>query len=186
MNPENPWKTLDSKTVYENPWIRVREDRVVRPDGQPGIYGVVETRGATGVLALTEEMEVWLVGQYRYPMEAYSWEIIEGGTDPGETPLAAIQRELREEAGLEAERWAPLGGELHLSNCHSSERGWLFAAAGLRHVPAAPDGTEVLALRRVPFPEAVRMVMDGEIRDAMSIIAILTADRLLREGKTLA
>ncbi len=184
MSENNPWKTLDSRVVYTNPWITLREDRVIRPDGAPGIYGVVDTRIATGVLALTADMQLVLVGQYRYTMNEYSWEIIEGGTDPGEDPLAAIQRELREEAGLTADRWEPIGGELHMSNCHSSERGYLFVATGLHEVGAEPEGTEVLALRRVPFDEAVRMVTAGEIRDAIAVIGILLLDRLLREGRT--
>ena len=183
MNPEqNPWKTLGSRVVYRNPWITVREDEVIRPDGLPGIYGVVETRIAAGVLALTPEMELCLVGQYRYPMNEYSWEIIEGGTEGAESPLDAIRRELREEAGLEAARWTQIAGGLHLSNCHSSERACLFTATGLTDVGADPDGTEVLALRRVPFNDAVRMVMDGEIRDALSVMGILLLERRLREG----
>src|SRR5690606_11888068 len=128
---KNPWKTLDTKVVYENTWIRVREDVVVRPDGKPGIYGVVETRLAPGVAALTPENEVYLVGQYRYPMDSYSWEIIEGGSDDDESALDAAKRELREEAGLEASHWEALGPEIHLSNCHSNERGYLFLATGL-------------------------------------------------------
>ncbi len=184
MPESNPWKTLDSRIVYTNPWITVREDQVIRPDGAPGIYGVVETRIATGVLALTPDMRLYLVGQYRYTMEQYSWEIIEGGTDPGESPLAAIKRELREEAGLTADHWVAIGGETHMSNCHSSERGRLFVATGLHEGEAEPEGTEVLALRCVPFQEAVRMVTAGEIQDAFSVIGILLLDRLLREGKT--
>jgi len=131
-------------------------------------------------------MQLVLVGQYRYTMNEYSWEIIEGGTDPGEPPLAAIRRELREEAGLTADRWEPIGGELHMSNCHSSEKGFLFVATGLHDVDAEPEGTEVLSLRRVPFAEAVRMVTDGKIRDAISVVGILLLDRLLREGRRFA
>ena len=110
MRTENPWKTLESRLVYSNPWISVREDQVIRPDGQNGIYSVVETRIATGVVALTPERDVYLVGQYRYPTEMYSWEIIQGGADEDEEPLAACKRELQEEAGLIAKDWTPLGG----------------------------------------------------------------------------
>ncbi len=177
---KNPWKTLDSKVVYENPWIRIREDAVVRPDGKPGIYGVVETRLATGVIALTPENEVYLVGQYRYPMDCYSWEIIEGGSDDNESALDAAMRELREEAGLEAAHWEALGPEIHLSNCHSNERGYLFLATGLIEVEASPDGTEELVIRKVPLAEALAMVDSGEIADAMSIMALLRLDRAQR------
>ncbi len=170
---KNPWTTLGTRVVYRNPWITVREDEVLRPNGSPGIYGVVETRLATGVLALTPEDDCYLVGQYRYTMDEYSWELIEGGSDPGEDALAAAQRELREEAGLTARDWQPLGGEIHLSNCHSSERGYLFVARDLEQVAATPDETEDLQLRRVPFREALAMVDRGEIRDSISIMGIL-------------
>lgn len=180
----NPWTTLSSKVVYENAWIRVREDQVLRPDGNPGIYGVVETRLATGVVALTPEEEIYLVGQHRYPFDQYSWEIIEGGSDDEESALDAAVRELREEAGLEAEHWEPLGPEIHLTNCHSNERGYLFLATGLREVGANPDGTEELALRKMPLAEALAMVDSGEITDAMTIMALLRLDRARRTQST--
>ena len=122
MTPKNPWKTLSSRPIYENPWLRLREDQVIRPDGKEGIYGVVDTRLAVGVIALTPEKEIFIVGQWRYPLNRYSWEIIEGGGDPNEDGLVTAKRELKEEAGLVAETWRTLGGEVHLSNCFSSER----------------------------------------------------------------
>lgn len=179
---KNPWTRIESKVVYENPWIRVRHDDVLKPDGKPGIYGVVETRVATGVIAITEEQEVYLVGQYRYPTENYSWEIIEGGADHGEDPLVAIKRELKEEAGLKAEQWEQLGSEVHLSNCFSAERAYLYVARGLTEVTSEPDDTEVLSVRKVPLAEAFRMVDAGEITDAMTIIGLLRFDRYLRAG----
>jgi 8-oxo-dGTP pyrophosphatase MutT (NUDIX family) len=184
MSERNPWKRLDSRTVYTNPWMTVREDRVIRPDGKEGIYGVVQTRIATGVVAITPQLEVVLVGQYRYPTDVYSWEIVQGGTDEGEEPLTACKRELQEEAGLIAVSWSPLGGEVHLSNCISSEIGFIYLAEGLTHTEAAPDGTEVLRLMSVPLREAVRMATNGEIVDAVSIIGILLAERrLVSEGR---
>jgi len=180
-DPErNPWKTLSTEVKYKNPWITVREDQVIRPDGHPGIYGVVETRVATGVLALDDHDALYLVGQYRYPMGCYSWEIIEGGAEPGEDPVVACKRELREEAGLEAAHWEPIGGEIHLSNCHSSERGFLYVARGLTHVGDDPDGTEQLQIKKVPWNEAVSMVERGEITDAFSIMGILLYDRRVK------
>lgn len=185
MSEENPWKTLSTKAIYQNPWISVREDQVIRPDGMPGIYGVVETRIATGVVALTETDDIYLVGQYRYATEMYSWEIIEGGADHGEEPLLAAKRELAEEAGLEAAEWSQLGGELHLSNCHSSEVGYLYVARNLKQVPSNPEGTEVLKIKKVPFQEALADVYAGKIVDAMSVIGILLTDKQLKERGTL-
>jgi len=183
MSTKNPWKTLGSSIVYRNDWIVVQEDRVVRPDGEEGIYGIVKTRLATGVVAMTPEQEIYLVGQYRYTMGEYSWEIIEGGNDPGETALEAAQRELAEEAGLAAEHWQPLGHEIHLSNCHSDERGYLFLATGLSPRQAAPEETEILQLKKVPLTEALAMVDRGEIKDAVSIMGLLTLDRLRQAGQ---
>lgn len=181
MSTENPWKTLESRLVYSNPWISVREDQVIRPDGQNGIYGVVDTRIATGVVALTPDRDIYLVGQFRYPTKMYSWEIIQGGSDEDEEPLAACKRELQEEAGLVAKEWTPLGGEIHLSNCVSSEKGYIFVAEGLSETQASPDGTEVLQIKRVPLREALRMAQSGEIVDAMSIIGIFLAEKWLQD-----
>ncbi|MDD2941371.1 MAG: NUDIX hydrolase [bacterium] len=169
----NPWKTLSSREVYRNPWIRLREDQVIRPDGQPGIYGVIEAKKASGVLVVDNDGLIVLVGQYRYTMECYSWELIAGGTEPDETPLVAAQRELREEAGLIAHDWRPLGHELHLSNCFSSERAYLFLARDLTATESSPEGTEVLQIRRVSFAEAQAMVLSGAIQDAMTVIGLL-------------
>lgn len=185
MSEENPWRTLESREVYKNPWIRVREDQVIRPDGAPGIYGVVETRIATGVVVLTPDGQTVLVGQYRYPTENYSWEIVEGGADHGEDPLVAIKRELKEEAGLIARHWEVLGDEVHLSNCFSAERAWLYLAEELEQTTSSPEGTEVLQVRTVPFDEAIRMVERGEIKDAMSIIGLLRAERALAQRRAL-
>jgi 8-oxo-dGTP pyrophosphatase MutT (NUDIX family) len=176
---ENPWKTLSTRNIFTNDFLSLREDIVIRPDGAEGTYSVVDTRIATGVVALTPANEIYLVGQYRYTTDIYSWEIPEGGTDPGEAPLAAIQRELREEAGVVARSWEPLGGELHLSNCITSERGYLFLATDLEEVGNNPDGTEQLEVKKLPFSEALAMVDSGEIVDAFSIIAILRAARRL-------
>lgn len=182
-NEPNPWRTLSSRLTYANAWMRVREDQVRRPDGAPGVYGVMEpVRVATGVVALTDDRHVWLVGQFRYPTNVYSWEIIEGGADPHEEPLAGAQRELREEAGLLASDWRPLGGELHLSNCLTSERCHIYLARGLRHVSAQPDATEVLRLARVPFERALGLVDSGAIQDAVSVIGLLATERLLRRA----
>lgn len=167
----NPWKCHSSRVVYENPWITVREDQVTRPDGQPGIYGVVQPRIATGVVAFTPDRQVYLVGQYRYTISRYSWEIIEGGSESHESALQAVQRELEEEAGLRAASWEQLGGEIHLSNCFSSEVAVLFIAWDLTPVTARPEGTEELEIRTVPFATCLELARRGEITDAMTLLA---------------
>ena len=182
MSTHNPWKTLSSRIVYQNPWIRVREDQVIRPDGNPGIYGVVETRIATGVVALDDQRQVYLVGQYRYATDVYSWEIIEGGSEESETALAAAMRELREEAGLVAEEWIQLGDEVHLSNCHSSEFAVFFLARKLRQTESSPDGTELLQIKKLPFSDALQMVDAGEVKDAMTIIGLIRASQFLKRA----
>jgi 8-oxo-dGTP pyrophosphatase MutT (NUDIX family) len=180
MKTDNPWTTCGSRVVYKNAWITVREDDVIRPDGEKGIYGVVDTRIATGVIAVTPEREVYLVGQFRYPTNVYSWEIIEGGTDPGEDAMLGAQRELKEEAGLIAKNWRQLGGEIHVSNCFSSEIGFIYLAEDLTQTSADPEGTEVLQIKKVPFTECLHMVDSGEIKDAISIVGILRAERFFR------
>jgi 8-oxo-dGTP pyrophosphatase MutT (NUDIX family) len=169
----NPWRTLKTRVVYDNPWIRVREDDVIRPDGEPGIYGVVHYKNrAIGILPIDDEGYTWLVGQYRYTLDSYSWEIPEGGGAEGEDPLEAAKRELREETGLDARTWRTLA-RAHLSNSVSDEAAIIFLATDLIPGEAEPEGTEKLELMRVRFDEALRMVIDGEITDSMSVIAIL-------------
>ena len=170
----NPWTTLDSQPVYDNPWISVREDSVLRPDGSPGIYGVVHFKNrAVGVLAVEEDGSIWLVGQYRYPHDRYSWEIPEGGAPEAESAEDAARRELREETGLVAEHWEPLGQEIHLSNSVSDESGTLFRASGLTRGPSEPEATERLHVRRVCWTEAMELLRNGEITDSLSVIALL-------------
>jgi 8-oxo-dGTP pyrophosphatase MutT (NUDIX family) len=169
---DNPWKALATKTVYDNPWISVREDAVVRPDGELGIYGVVHYKNiAVGILAL-EGQEIYLVGQYRYPLNSYSWEIPEGGCPDGEDPLTAAQRELEEETGLRATNWSKLG-EAHLSNSVSDEFAVWYLATGLSQGVMRPEGSERLIVRRVPLTEAFEMARDGRITDALSLLAIM-------------
>ncbi|HEY9775585.1 MAG TPA: NUDIX hydrolase [Planktothrix sp.] len=169
---DNPWKTNGSKVVYDNAWIRVREDNVIRPDGKPGIYGVVHYKNkAMGVLPIDDEGCTYLVGQYRYTLNQYSWEIPEGGAPEGEDPLEGAKRELLEETGLVAKEWKLLS-KAHLSNSVSDEEAILYLATNLTRGPANPEGTERLEVKRVPFEEALDMVARGEITDAMSMIAI--------------
>jgi 8-oxo-dGTP pyrophosphatase MutT (NUDIX family) len=179
----SPWTTLTSREVYRNPWIRVREDTVRRPDGSPGIYGVVTTALAVGVLALTDADEVVLVGQWRYTLDAYSWELVEGGAHDGEDSLTAAQRELREEAGYAAARWERLGGDLAVSNSVTDERAELWLATDLTPVPAAPEPTEDLTVRTVPLDEALALVDRGELTDVLTVVGLLTLDRRRRSAR---
>ncbi len=167
------WTTLESRLVYENPWIGVREDQVLRPDGLPGIYGVVHYKNkAVGVLPVDDDGHVWLVGQHRYPFDAYSWEIPEGGGPEGEDPEETALRELREETGLVAGR-IELIARSHLSNSVSDEVAYLYRATELTRGESEPEGTERLQVRRLDWPEALAMLMDGRITDSMSQIALL-------------
>ncbi|MDZ4835075.1 MAG: NUDIX hydrolase [Candidatus Melainabacteria bacterium] len=172
MKLTNPWKTVNQQVVYDNDWIRVREDNVIRPDGKPGIYGIVQYKNkAIGILPIDEDGNVYLVGQYRYPLEQYSWEIPEGGCPEGEEPLEAARRELLEETGLTAANWQLLG-TAHLSNSVSNEEAFFYLATGLKQGIAQPDGTEELEHKRVHFTEALQMVAKGGITDALSVLAI--------------
>jgi ADP-ribose pyrophosphatase len=181
MNQLSTWKTNISKIVYDNPWINVREDDVVQPDGKPGIYGVVHFKNkAIGVLPIDEDGNIYLVGQFRYPLDAYSWEIPEGGGPHDEEPLLAAQRELQEETGLRAANWKELG-RAHLSNSVSDEEAIYYLATGLVKGEASPEGSEDLAHKHIPFSEALNMVRQGKITDALSVMAILHYALLLQQ-----
>lgn len=168
----NPWKTLSSTKKYETPWFAVREDRVIRPDGTPGTYSVVSAgRLATGVLPLWPDGTLTLVGQYRYALDEYSWEIPEGGGSFDLPPEQIARQELREETGIEARSWEYLG-RLHTSNCFVNEVCHLFLARDLTQGEPDPDPEEVVHPRRVPLQEAVAMASDGRITDSISIVGI--------------
>lgn len=164
---------------YDNPWITVTHRDVTAPTGTDGIYGMVHFKNrAVGVVPLDDEMHTWLVGQWRYTLDAWSWEIPEGGAPEDEDPLAAARRELAEECGLAARRWTPLL-EIHTSNSVTDELGRVWLARGLSAVEAAPDDTEVLVVRRMALDEALQMVMDGRITDSMSMAALMKVKLLL-------
>jgi 8-oxo-dGTP pyrophosphatase MutT (NUDIX family) len=180
---KNPWTTLTTKPQYENPWIQVVEHDVLNPKGNPGIYGVVRYKNlAIGIVPIDADGMTVLVGQYRYPLEHYSWEIPEGGGSRAVDPLDSAKRELREETGLEAANWLRFL-DLHLSNSVSDEHAICYLAWDLAQGEARPDDTEQLGIRRVPFAEAVRMAMDGEITDAMAVASLLKARLLLDQGR---
>jgi 8-oxo-dGTP pyrophosphatase MutT (NUDIX family) len=170
--PTGPWVRHSRRIAYENAWITIWHDEVTRPDGVPGIYGVVHFANlAVGVLAIDDSDRVLLVGQHRYALDAYSWEIPEGGVPTGETALEGARRELREETGIEAATWRELARS-HLSNSVSDEFAVLYVATGLTRGEATPDGTEALDLRWLPFDEVLAMTLDGRITDALTVLAI--------------
>ena len=168
----NPWTKLSSKTIYKNEWIRLREDQVITPTGTKGIYGVVETKPAIGVIPLTEDLQTYLVGQYRYTLDVYSWEIPEGGGLDGEDILAGAQRELLEETGLTAKKWTYLD-TMYTSNSITNEIGYLYLAEELTEGEARPDHTEDLQIRKLPFMEAWDMVLKNEIKDSLAVIGLM-------------
>jgi 8-oxo-dGTP pyrophosphatase MutT (NUDIX family) len=167
-----PWRRHTRRLAYENDWITVWHDVVTRPDGGAGVYGVVHFANlAAGVVVLDKADRLLLVGQYRYPLDAMSWEIPEGGVAASETALDGIARELREETGVEATGWRELA-RVHLSNSVSDEAGVVYAAIAVATGEASPEPTEQIEVRWVPFYEALAMTTDGRITDALSIIGI--------------
>lgn len=174
----NPWKTLSSKDIYDNPWISLREDKVINPSGGHGIYGVVHMKNlAIGVVPIDKDGNIYLVGQYRYPLNEYSWEIPEGGGPHKEDPLEAAKRELKEETGYTAQSWLKLS-RIHTSNSVTDEAGYIFLAEDLEAGDSAPEETEDLKTKKVHLSEAVEMVMRSEITDSISIAGIMIAARL--------
>jgi 8-oxo-dGTP pyrophosphatase MutT (NUDIX family) len=179
----NPWKVRGEKKIYSNPWISVTEYDVLNPAGNKGIYGKIHFRNrAIGVLPLDEELNTWLVGQYRFPIDSYSWELPEGGGDMDTEPLESAKRELVEETGLIAEEWSELM-RMHLSNSVSDELAIVFLARKLQEGPSNPEETEELVIRKLPFEEAYQMVEKGIITDSISVAAILKVKLLLTDGR---
>lgn len=169
---KNPWKTLTARVAYDNAWIQIRHSEVLNPNGGEGIYGVVHFKNkAIGIVPVDEEGYTYLVGQWRYTLEAYHWEIPAGGCPLGEDSLATAKRELAEETGLIAEEWTYLL-DFHLSNSVTDEYGEAFLAKKLRQGLNSPEETEEIQIKRLPLDEAIEMVMNGEITDALSIMAL--------------
>lgn len=169
---KNPWQTLFEKRVYDNPWISLTEYQIINPGGGAGIYGKVHFKNlAIGIIVLDENFDTWLIGQYRYPLDQYSWEIPEGGGPLNEDPLRSAQRELLEETGITAKNWTEIQ-RLHLSNSVSDELAIIYLARDLSFGEPSPEETEQLIIRKLPFNEAFNMVMNGEITDSLSVAAI--------------
>ncbi|MDX1905271.1 MAG: NUDIX hydrolase [Thermonemataceae bacterium] len=181
----NPWKVLASKDIYDNAWISVKEDQVINPNGGKGIYGTVNFKNkALGIIPIDEQGFTWLVGQYRYPLEAYSWEIPMGGGKIIENVaveqqiLEAAQRELLEETGIIAEKWTKIA-RIHTSNSVTNEEGFVFLAENLSQKESSPEETEDLSVLKVHLSDALRMVLADEITDAISMIGIMKAAKIM-------
>jgi len=178
---KNPWKKLESREIYKNKWIRIREDKVITPTGTKGIYGVVEAKPAIGIVPLTKDMHTYLVGQYRYTLNTYSWEIPEGGGLVDEDTIIGAKRELVEETGLTANKWTFLD-TMYTSNSFTNEVAYLYLAEDLKPGVAEPEETEELEIRRIPFKEAWQMVINYEIKDSMAITGILRTYQYLKNS----
>ena len=183
QNQENPWTTLTSNVVYENNWIKVNHDEVLNPSRNNGIYGIVHFKNiAIGIIVLDNEMNIYLVGQYRYPLKEYSWEIPEGGGKLDQNPLDAAKRELKEETGIIAKNWTKLF-IMHLSNSATDEKAIIYLAQDLEFTNAEPDDSEELSLTKLSFQSFLEKILGGEITDAISVAAGLWVDKLIASGK---
>lgn len=174
----NPWQILDSEVKYENNWIQVVHQNVINPSGGNGVYGTVNFKNiAVGVVPVDNEGNTWLVGQYRFPLNEYSWEIPEGGCPHGEETLDCAKRELREETGLIAQKWQ-LISKLHTSNSVCNEVAFIFLAEELTQAESQPEETEQLQVQKIPLKDALEMVLTDKITDSMSVAGILKVARL--------
>lgn len=180
---ENPWQVKSETTVYDNPWINLTEYQVINPSGNPGIYGKIHFKNrAIGIVPLDADMNTYLVGQYRFVLNEYSWEIPEGGGLLHDEPLDAAKRELLEETGLTAQNWTEIQ-RMHLSNSVSDELCIIYVATGLEQFEAEPEDTEQLIVTKVPFDEVYRMVCAGEITDSVTVAAVLKVKLMLLENR---
>ena len=182
---ENPWQITAEKTIYDNPWINLTEYQVINPAGNPGIYGKLHYKNyAIGILPLDDDLNTYLVGQYRFALGQYSWELPEGGGPLHIEPLESAKRELLEETGLKANSWTELQ-RMHLSNSVTDELNIIYLARGLEQHEAEPEDTEQLIVRKLPLDEVYRMVCANEITDAITVAAVLRVKLLLSENSAL-
>ncbi|MEX8547786.1 MAG: NUDIX domain-containing protein [Mucilaginibacter sp.] len=179
----NPWKINSEENIYDNPWINVTEFQVINPSGNPGIYGQVHFKNkAIGVLPLDENLNTYLVGQFRFPLKQYSWEIPEGGGPLAGEPIDSAKRELLEETGLKAEKWTEIQ-RMYLSNSVCDEEAIIYLAQNLEQFEAEPEETEQLTIKKLPFEEVYQMVCRGEITDAITVAAVLKVHIMLLENR---
>ncbi len=180
---KNPWKINSIKKVYETPWIEVNHYEVINPSDKPGIYGTVQFKNlAIGIIPLDEHYNTWIVGQWRFPLNQYSWEIIEGGGPINISPIDSAKRELKEEAGIVAEKYTLLCN-MHTSNSVTNEYCYIYLAQNLKFESAEPEENEDLIIKKIPFEKAYQMVLNGEITDSLSMVGILKTKILINERK---
>jgi 8-oxo-dGTP pyrophosphatase MutT (NUDIX family) len=180
---KGPWTIRSKRNIYDNRWIQVTHHDVLTPAGDPGVYGTVHFKHwAVAVVPIDADLNTYLVGQYRFPLDRYSWEVPEGGGSLDGDPEESARRELREETGLEAGSLLRLL-EADLSNSVTDERATVFLAWDLAQGAAAPDLTERLEVRRLPLTEAFRMIASGEIRDGLSVISLQAVQLMYLENR---
>jgi len=180
MEENNPWKTIRKKFIYQNPWITVEEHDVINPAGKEGIYGQVSFKNkALGIIPVDDRGNTWLVGQYRYTLAEYSWEIPMGGGPIGQDILESAKRELKEETGISAARWQNIL-RIHTSNSVTDEEGFVYIATDLTFGKTEFEDTEKIKIKKLPLTEAIEMVMEGEITDAISVAGLLKAAKILK------
>lgn len=180
---KNPWKVLSTKPVHETPWIKITHHDVINPAGNSTVYTTVNFKNyAIAVIPLDENYNTWIVGQYRFPINEYSWEIIEGGGPIELSPQESAARELKEEAGITAKVWHEIY-EFHASNSATDELAKVFVAKDLSFGESCPEESEELQVKKIPFQELVSMVYENKVKDSLTIISVLITDKLIKEGK---
>lgn len=179
-----PWTIVSSETKYKNPWIEVVEDKVIQPDGKPGIYATIAIANGVGlsVLPIDDEGFVYLTREFHYGVGEYTLEVVSGGANKGEPPLEAAKRELKEELGIEAKQWTELGAVEPFTS-YARLKAFLFLARGLELGEPHQDGTETIELVKMKLEKAVEMVMKGEITQGQSCTLILKAKLFLENEK---
>lgn len=183
IDTNNPWKTINSEIVYETPWLKLKKDNVKTPYGKDSAYTYISHQGSVAGVIINPQNEIYLVGQYRYPVQEFSWEIVKGGIEKGEEPLEAIKREISEETGIVASDYKLLAKDLHIENSSSNERGNVFLVSGTIEMgEQSLDPTEKIITKKVPFQEALNMVYEGKIKDTYSIVGILLANKVINNS----
>jgi len=179
---KNPWIVKSKKIVYDNAWVQIQHHEVINPSGGDGIYGVVHFKNyAIGIIPIDENGYTWLVGQYRYPLDVYSWELPEGGGPLEDDPLESAKRELREEVGITANKWTKIM-DIHTSNSITDELGFVYVAQDLTFGETEHEEVEEIVIRKVHFNELVDMIMNGQITDSITIASVLKLQLLINKG----